>query len=233
MNRPLYMQAYESILARIASGDLGPGAILPSEFELGAELGVSQGTARKALSELERAGVVERRQGKGTFVAKTTTESALFQFFRLREENGEQVLPELLEETVTKRKSTAAERKAFAADHADVFVISRLRGVKGRPAMREVSVLPTTLFPGLKDRAPLPNTLYAMYQSDYRVAVVRAAERLRAVAATAEDAASLNIAEGAPLMEARRRAIDISDRVVEVRVSRYLTDDLVYDVVLR
>ena len=227
------MQAYEAILARIASGDLGPGAMLPSEFELGAELGVSQGTARKALTELERAGVVERRQGKGTFVAKTTAESALFQFFRLREESGAQVLPELLEEVVTKRKSTAAERRAFGVDHVDVFVITRLRGINGRPAMREVSVLPTTLFPGLKDRAPLPNTLYAMYQSDYRVAVVRADEKLRAVAATADDAMHLNVADGTPLMEARRRAIDISGRVVEMRTSRYLTDDLVYEVELR
>jgi GntR family transcriptional regulator len=233
MNKSLYMQAYDAILGRITTGDLGPGAMLPSEFELGAELGVSQGTARKALSELERAGVVERRQGKGTFVSKTTAESALFQFFRLREESGAQVLPELLRETVSKRKTTAAERKAFGADHNDVFVISRLRGIKGRAAMREVSVLPTSLFPGLKDRAPLPNTLYALYQSAYGIAVVRAAEQLRAVAATVEDATMLGVAEGSPLMEARRRAIDISNRVVELRISRYLTDDLVYDVVLR
>lgn len=233
MSHPLYMQAYEAILARIAAGDLGPGAMLPSEFELGAELGVSQGTARKALSELERRGVVERRQGKGTFVAKTTAESALFQFFRLREESGAQVLPELISEAVIKRRTTAAERTAFAAQHTDAFVITRLRGVRGRPAMREVSVLPTTLFPGLKDRAPLPNTLYAMYQAAYGVAVVRADEQLRAVAATAEDADLLGVAIGAPLMQARRHAIDISDRVVELRTSRYLTDDLVYEVVLR
>ncbi|MGB0926023.1 MAG: GntR family transcriptional regulator [Pikeienuella sp.] len=233
MNRPLYMQAYDAILARIASGDLGPGAMLPSEFDLGAELNVSQGTARKALGELERAGVVERRQGKGTFVAKTTTESALFQFFRLREETGAQVLPELIEETVTKRKTTAAERKAFDADHSDAFVITRLRGIAGHAAMREVSVVPTALFPGLKDRAPLPNTLYAMYQSAYGIAVVRAAEHLIAVAASAEDAGLLGVAEDTPLLEARRRAIDISGRVVEVRISRYLTEDLVYDVVLR
>ena len=233
MSRPLYMQALEAILARIASGDLGPGAMLPSEFELGAELGVSQGTARKALGELERRGVVERRQGKGTFVARTTTESALFQFFRLREENGAQVLPELMDETVSKRRTTAAERRAFGADHADAFVISRLRGIAGRAAMREVSVLPTALFPGLKDRAPLPNTLYAMYQSAYGIAVVRADEQLRAVAATTEDAALLQVTAGTPLMQARRRAIDISDRVVELRTSRYLTDDLVYEVVLR
>ena len=49
----------------------------------GAELGVSQGTARKALEELERRGIIKRRQGVGSFVAVRTPENALFQFFQI------------------------------------------------------------------------------------------------------------------------------------------------------
>ena len=69
---PLYQQVYDAVMARIISGELAPGVMLPSEFDLAAQYAVSQGTARKALSKLELSGLVERHQGKGTFVATTT-----------------------------------------------------------------------------------------------------------------------------------------------------------------
>jgi len=77
---PLYKVVYDRIINRVVSGELGPGAMLPSEKDLGAEFGVSQGTARKALSQLETKGIVQRRQGLGTFVTTTTPETALFHF---------------------------------------------------------------------------------------------------------------------------------------------------------
>lgn len=230
MATPLYRHVYETLIRRIAGGELAPGAMLPSETELGAQLGVSQGTARKALGELERRGIVERRQGRGTFVALRTPESALFHFFRLRSGSGEQVFPELVSETVRRRAATPGEAAELPGLDGEVYEIARLRAIEGRPRIRETSVLPCRLFPGLAERAPLPNTLYALFQRCYGIAVARAEERLQAVGADAADAAALAIAEGAPLMEARRQAIDISDRVVEFRLSRYLTDGLHYSV---
>ena len=58
MAPPLYQVVIDTIIERIASGSLASGAMLPSETQLGAELGVSQGTARKALIELEARGLV-------------------------------------------------------------------------------------------------------------------------------------------------------------------------------
>ena len=87
---PLYQRVHDAVMARIVSGDLAPGVMLPSEFDLAAQYSVSQGTARKALSKLEQSGLVERHQGKGTFVATTTPETSLFHFFRLRHQDGRQ-----------------------------------------------------------------------------------------------------------------------------------------------
>ena len=231
---PLYRRVYDTIIARIVGGELRAGAMLPSEVDLGAELGVSQGTARRALAELERNGVVERRQGRGTFVAVTTPERALFHFFRLRRSDGTRVVPDLLSESVRRRRASAGERAALCNNAADsVFEVSRVRGIDGRPRARETMILPTRLFPNLAQRAPLPNTLYAFYQQDFGVAVVRAEEALSAVAAQAADAEALGIAEGTPLLQVERRATDISGRVVELRRSRYLTDTLTYNVHLR
>ncbi len=62
---------------RISSGAWKPGEMLPSEFAIGKELGVSQGTVRKALDDLASRNVVIRRQGKGTFVAEHTEERSI------------------------------------------------------------------------------------------------------------------------------------------------------------
>lgn len=230
--QPLYRRAYETILARIVGGELTAGAMLPSEHEIARELGVSQGTARKALVELDREGIIERRQGKGSFVAQTTSESALFHFFRLRDGKGGQVVPELVSEQIKRLRSTAADRMTFGEDIEAVFEIRRIRSIRGRLAVKERARLPASLFPGLAERSPLPNALYVLFQQAYGLAIARAEEDLLPVLADADDAADLQIEEGTALLQAERKAIDLSGRIVERRTSRYLLDGLRYHVSL-
>lgn len=66
---PLYYQLKQSLLHTIRSQQLRPGDRLPTESEIEAEFRVSRSTIRQALSQLVAEGVVERIQGKGTFVA--------------------------------------------------------------------------------------------------------------------------------------------------------------------
>lgn len=65
---PLYKGMFHALRRRIELGQLPPGSRAPSESELIGEFSVSSTTARRCLNELEVAGYVERRQGKGTFV---------------------------------------------------------------------------------------------------------------------------------------------------------------------
>src|ERR1044071_8740144 len=68
----------DSVMARIRSGELGPGNRVPPEPELMREFGVSRSVVREAMSRLQASGLVETRQGAGTFVlAKPTTEPLL------------------------------------------------------------------------------------------------------------------------------------------------------------
>ena len=67
---PLYLQLRTLLQQRIASGEWGPGAMLPAEHVLCAEYGVSRGTLRQALADLEAMGLLRREQGRGTFVAR-------------------------------------------------------------------------------------------------------------------------------------------------------------------
>jgi GntR family transcriptional regulator len=67
----MYSQIVEQIIAKILAGDWGPGHGLPSIRELASASKVSVITVKRAYLELEHAGVIVTRQGKGSFVADT------------------------------------------------------------------------------------------------------------------------------------------------------------------
>src|SRR5687768_8590360 len=92
--RPLYRQVRDVLVKRIAEGVWHPGQALPSETEIALDLGVSQGTVRKALDEMAADNIVIRRQGRGTYVAKHDDERILFQFFKLIPDSGERSFPD-------------------------------------------------------------------------------------------------------------------------------------------
>jgi GntR family transcriptional regulator len=68
---PMYTQIMDQIATKVMAGDWPPGQALPSIRELASASGVSVITVKRAYLELERAGVIVTRQGKGSFVAET------------------------------------------------------------------------------------------------------------------------------------------------------------------
>jgi DNA-binding GntR family transcriptional regulator len=66
-----YRRISADLRAAIESGELQPGDVLPSEAALVERYGVSRGTARQALADLEGAGLIESKHGKGRFVRRT------------------------------------------------------------------------------------------------------------------------------------------------------------------
>ena len=222
--RPLYRQARDLLVKRIVDGEWQPGAALPSEFELAADLGVSQGTVRKALDELEAEKFVVRRQGKGTFVARHDEARILFQFFKLIPDSGKSEFPE--SQILAVEADSADARAAAALDlrsGARIVRIERLRSLGGQVCIFERIVLPRSLFPAIEKRA-LPNNLYELYRSDFGVTMVRASEKLKAVAAGKREAKYLGLAPGAPLLSIDRRALAADGKPAEWRVSLCRTD---------
>ncbi len=219
-SRPLYVQVRERLLERIRSGAWKPGQLIPNEFEIAAEFGVSQGTARKAISELAAEELVVRRQGRGTFVVEHTPAHVLFRFFNIYDASGAAVIPDSRGTRASVQRASAQERAALElAENAPVIRIRRTRMRGGVPFITETITLPEALFPGLADEAALPNTLYDMFQKVYGVLLTRTDDRLSAVTADAETAAELGIAPGAPLLRIERIAFSLDDRPIEWRVS--------------
>lgn len=65
---PIYRQLVDAIHAAVKRGTLAPRQQLPTVQELSGELGVARGTVKRAYDELERQGLIEKVQGRGTFV---------------------------------------------------------------------------------------------------------------------------------------------------------------------
>jgi GntR family transcriptional regulator len=231
--RPLYSQVYETLVKRIADGVWRPGQVLPSEQALALQLGVSQGTVRKALDALAVDKVIERRQGKGTYVAELTQERSLFRFFRLTRADGARAVPTSGEESVKRRRARTQEAKALGIGAtAEVIEIARTRFVDDAPIASERIVVPRDYFPDLDRHAPLPNALYALYQREYGINIVSTEERLSADSAGRDDVRRMRLALGAPLLQVERVALAVDGRRVEWRLSRCDTTKLVYAVTL-
>lgn len=65
---PIYRQLVDSIYAAVKKGELLAGYQLPTVQKLTEELGIARGTVKRAYDELERLGIVEKVQGRGTFI---------------------------------------------------------------------------------------------------------------------------------------------------------------------
>jgi GntR family transcriptional regulator len=226
--RPLYRQVREQLTRHIADGSWKAGEMVPSEMQIAAELGVSQGTVRKALDDMTAAKLLVRRQGRGTFVATHDEARILFQFFKLQTDDGGRIFPE--SEVVS---ATTGDADADEAQHLKLFPgepvirIRRIRSLAGRPCIAETITLPVALFDGI-ERGPVPNNLYDLYARQYGVTVAGGSERIKAVAADAGTAQLLGLAVGAPLMLIDRIATALDGRPVERRLSLCDTAAITY-----
>lgn len=232
---PLYQKVGELLSNRIDEGYWQAGDMLPNEFELARQFDVSQGTVRKAMGTLESRGIVERRQGRGTFVTTNTDERSFYHFFRLAMPGGERVTPKPYSENCEKRKASQHELSRFGTTKPmDVFEIIRVRTVGDTRASHETMIVPCDLAPNLfSSHRPLPNSLYPHYQQQYGTMVLRAEEYIAAVPASAAVASALQVANGSPVLEVTRTAHDIKERVVELRISHFRSDLFNYNVTLR
>jgi GntR family transcriptional regulator len=224
-NVPLYTQVRDLLFERIKSGTLRPGDVLGSEFQLAAELRVSQGTVRKALEVLRAENLLVRQQGRGTFVAEQTSASVLFRYFNIFDDQGQQVRPDSTNVRVaTGRANVEMQRRLHVTPKTDIIQIRRLRTRKlfndrVVPFICETIILPRATFPGLELLSPMPNTLYDLFQRRYSITVTHIDERITPVAASSRVAEKLNLKRGTPVLLIDRTTYSLGGTIVESRIS--------------
>lgn len=224
---PLYQQIKVLITRSLQAGDWRPGEAIPSEMELATRYRVSQGTVRKAIDELAADNLVVRRQGRGTFVSTHAEQQVQYRFLRLVPDPGGKSGPVQRRVLECRRHRAPAEvaRVLDMKAGEPVVQIRRLLLFAGRPVVLDDIWLPGMLFRGLTAERldEYQGPLYALFETEFGVKMLRAEEKLRAVAASISDAEQLGLPEGAPLLSVERRTLTYGDRPVELRRGLYDT----------
>jgi GntR family transcriptional regulator len=225
--RPLYAQIRALIERALEAGEWAPGEAIPSELDLAARFGVSHGTVRKAVQALAAENLLVRRQGKGTFVATHTEEKASnFRFLRIRRNDGQPEYPRSRLVDLRRARANAEIARSLMLRPGDaIFVLRRILDYGGAPAVLDEISLPAVLFRGLSRArcAAYTGSMYGLFESEFGVRMLRAEERLHAVAADHASAALLHVPVGTPLLAVDRIAFTYGDRPVEVRRGRCTT----------
>ena len=219
--QPLYVQTKALLEHALEAGEWPPGTAIPAEVALAARFGVSQGTVRKAIGALAAANLLVRRQGKGTFVATHTEEPASnFRFLRIRRNDGRPEYPGSRLIDLRRGKAGAEVARALAIKQGDgIYILRRILDYASRPVVLDEITLPAALFNGLTRArfSGYPGSMYGFFETEFGVRMLRAEERLYAVAADRAAAELLDVAAGSPLLAVDRISFTYGDRPVEVR----------------
>jgi GntR family transcriptional regulator len=227
---PLYQQIKGLILQSLQAGEWKPGEAIPSEMDLAARYRVSQGTVRKAIDELAAENLVMRRQGKGTFVATHAEHHVQYRFLKLMPDAGDLDSEGPAHRTILECKRTRASAeiaRLLALRTGDTVVQARrVLAFQGVPTIVEDLWLPGAPFKGItaEQMAQYQGPTYAMFEVEFGVRMVRAQEKIRAVAADAQAAALLKVDAGTPLLSVERLAFTYNDTPMELRRGLYRTD---------
>jgi GntR family transcriptional regulator len=201
---PAYKRIQYALQERIVAGELQPGDAVPSERELARAYEVSLMTARHALEEMEREGLVDRRRGSGTFVALPKIHfNRLASFTEQMASRGLPARSRVLYAGVVEGEPEAAARLSLPAN-SSLVKVERLRQSGEQPFALESCYLPAEEFAGLASLPLERRSLFATLERDYGVELAYADEELDATAASAHVAKLLAIHVGAPVMRIRQ-----------------------------
>jgi GntR family transcriptional regulator len=221
---PLYRRLQDHIRTAIESGNLKPLDALPGERDIAQTLNVSRVTVRKALSGLVSAGLLEQRQGSGTYVARKPpiVEQALSRLTSFSEDmrlRGLATMSQWLDREISLPSTKEAIHLALSPQEK-VCRLRRLRFAGGIPMAIELAAIPQKY---LADPETVTTSLYAVLDAA-GVKPVRALQRLSAANLGREDAVLLNVPAGSAALAIERISYLSTGHPVEFTRSFYRGD---------
>ena len=202
INKPLYSRIQEYIAELILSGKLAPETKIQSEREFSEDLGVSRMTVRRALTELVNEGLLERKHGSGTYVAKpkVTYESVeLVNYIEAMQQRNIATTSQLLEFSEIVASRRLAELLKIEIGNP-IYRVDILRLANRVPVILERVFFPCVRFPKLEDWDLEKSSIYDLLTMAYNVKLGRISQTVEAVAAADTVAQQLRIEENSPLL---------------------------------
>ncbi len=200
----LYQQIAVQLRQEIAVGRFEPSGRLPSEAEIGARFDVSRVTVRLALDELDKDGLIDRRKGKGTFVAGKQVRHELNVLRSFHETLLRQGLNATMRVTALRMVATPTRvRSLFGTAHRECLLLQRLHLIDAEPIALGRSYLPGDLS-GLSRADVQRRPTYAIVTALAGTPVIQATMELGAQIAGRELAKTLQAPTGAALLTMER-----------------------------
>ncbi|MFN0084308.1 MAG: GntR family transcriptional regulator [Blastocatellia bacterium] len=218
---PLYYQLENLLLEKINSGSFGPGDRLPTESDLIRQYGVSRITVRQALTSLVEEGLIERRQGRGTFVAERKTRRRTFE--------GPIHLTGSLDEVIAMGLDTPVkvlEMHRIESDQHEaellglqpgepVYRIKRLRIREGKPHSLIVNYLPAEIGGRFTRQELAAGSLLRKIEAKFGLRLKDAKQHITAALADPYVAGMLEVRIGSPLLSIERTVYTEQGRPAE------------------
>ena len=200
---PLYDQIERNLRDLIINGQLQPGQMVPSEWDLSDLYGVSRLTVRRALEELVRQNWLERKHGVGTFVRQPSIASIAASKLSFTEQMraiGRKPSSRLIEHRVV--PATAKIARALRLQEGEpVFEITRVRLADELPILLETAALSAQRFPSLAERPwSDKDSLYRILAEEYQVSVTGLDHTIKPVLLTETEARFLQAKPGTPAL---------------------------------
>jgi GntR family transcriptional regulator len=203
---PHYLRIYRDVKRKIADGTISPGDRLPTQRDLAASHGVTVMTVRQALQLLEQEELVVSRHGLGTFVAPQRIRYEIGNLRSLAQDVAAQGLD--LQTSVLRRGVLAPHPRVAELLRVEpgepVLSIERLRLIGERPVVYQQSYLPAWIADRLEGIDLGAISLYDHIQSELRIELSRAQEKIHAVVLAASEALLLDEARGAAALLSER-----------------------------
>lgn len=232
VNKPLHLLAEEAIKKMIAQPEYRNGKLLPNEVELASRLHISRNTLRQATNKLVFEGLLCRRKGYGTWVARKSITGGVKNWLSFSQEMqllGIQV--KNYELHVSTEQPDERGRRFFGlADDADAFCLKleRVRGHAEYPFVVFISYFNPKFPISSDDNFTAP--LYELLEKKYGIVVHTSVEEISARLAGRRVASKLRISENDPILIRRRFVYDIQGVPVEYNIGYYRADSFTYTI---
>lgn len=221
---PLHAQIDALLRELIQQPQYAAGALLPDEVSLARQLGVSRSTLRAGMQKLMFEGLVERRQGHGTRVARPPLQSGVSEWHSLTGEMrqlGVEVHNYSLEVALVEPEDEVCNALQIRAGRP-VIRVRRVRGWLGDRVVLTVSWLHPRL--AMKGSEDFSRPLYEVIAEASGVIPMRSLENITACSADRDVADALTVEPGSALLLRKRTTLDASDEPVEFNANWYRSD---------
>ncbi|MEH7118337.1 GntR family transcriptional regulator [Neobacillus vireti] len=227
--KPLYVQLKEMIKKDIDTGKYAKDNKLPTEKEMVDMYNISRITIRRALTELEREGLVQKQHGIGTFVTNNKKFKrdliSVTGFSEFLVQTGKQPETKIILTEVLKASNWISEILNVPIKEP-VLEVRRLHLIEGDPVHLETSYYSLRKFPDLDQHISESNSIYNILKDRYSMKAVKNHKTLAAVFPTLEQAKLLQLTQDHIVFEVEKWAYDHKGEVIHFAKS-YLPADKV------